>query len=151
MSKDRSLGMDPCTVSFSSDADFVVVGGSDKTVTLWTFEGFKIGTVCEREGWIWCCKVKPNQSLVAVGCQDGTISVHQIVFNTVHGLYNDRYVFRENMTDIVIQHLVSDQRARIKCRDHVKKIAVYKDRLAVQLAERLIIYELFHDDATDMV
>ncbi|KAJ3110764.1 hypothetical protein HDU96_006285 [Phlyctochytrium bullatum] len=61
-----------------------------------------------------------------------------------------KYAYRENMTDVVIQHLSTDQRARIKCRDYVKKIAVFKDRLAVQLPDRVIIYELFHDDATDM-
>lgn len=39
----------------------------------------------------------------------------------------------ENMTDVVVQHLVTEQRARIKCREYVKKIAVYRDRLAVQV------------------
>ena len=46
------------------------------------------------------------------------------------------------MTDVVVQHLVSEQRVRIKCRDYVRKIAVYRDRLAVQLPDRIIIYEL---------
>jgi intraflagellar transport protein 122 len=148
--KDRHLGYDPNSVSFFGNGDFVVIGGSDKKVTLWTSEGIKLGPVCERDSWVWCCKVKPKQNYVAVGCNDGTIALYQIVFNTVHGLYNDRYAYRENMTDVVIQHLSTDQRARIKCRDYVKKIAVYRDRLAVQLPDRVIIYELFHDDATDM-
>ncbi|KAJ3220794.1 hypothetical protein HK099_004014 [Clydaea vesicula] len=148
--KERHLGFDPCSVSFSYDTEYLVVGGSDKKVQLWTPEGIKIGLVCEKDQWIWCCKVKPKQNYVAVGCNDGTISIYQLVFNTVHGLFNDRYAFRENLTDVVIQHLVTDQRARIKCRDHVKKISVYKDRLAVQLPDRIIVYELFHDDATDM-
>ena len=29
------------------------------------------------------------------------------------------------MTDVIIQHLITDQKVRIKCRDYVKKIAVY--------------------------
>ncbi|KAJ3215015.1 hypothetical protein HDU67_000968 [Dinochytrium kinnereticum] len=148
--KDRHLGFDPTCVSFFSSGDFVALGGSDHKVTLWTAEGIRLGPICERESWVWCCKVKPRQNYVAVGCNDGTIALYQIVFNTVHGLYNDRYAYRENMTDVVIQHLSTDQRARIKCRDYVKKIAVFKDRLAVQLPDRVIIYELFHDDATDM-
>ncbi|KAJ3351285.1 hypothetical protein HDU83_009012 [Entophlyctis luteolus] len=148
--KERSLGYDPTCVSFFSSGDYVVVGGSDHKATLWTAEGIKLGLVCESDSWVWCCKVKPSQNYVAVGCNDGSISVHQIMFNTVHGLYNDRYAFRENMTDVVIQHLVTEQRARIKCRDYVKKIAIFRDRLAVQLSDRIIIYELFHDDATDM-
>ena len=54
------------------------------------------------------------------------------------------------MTDVIVQHLLTEKRVRIKCRDYVKKIAVYKDRLAVQLPDRVIIYELAHDDAFDM-
>jgi intraflagellar transport protein 122 len=50
-----------------------------------------------------------------------------------------------------VQHLITEQKVRIKCRDHVKKIAVYKDRLAVQLMEKVIIYELAHgEDPYDM-
>ena len=47
------------------------------------------------------------------------------------------------MTDVIIQHLLTDEKVRIKCRDLVKKIAIYKHRLAVQLAERIVIYELY--------
>ncbi|KAL2917328.1 hypothetical protein HK105_202992 [Polyrhizophydium stewartii] len=148
--KDRQLGFDPCSVSYFSSGEYLILGGSDRKVHLWTPDGIRIAPICERDGWIWSCRVRPKQNFIAVGSNDGTISVHQIVFNTVHGLYVDRYAFRQNMTDVVIQHLITDQRARIKCRDYVKKISVYKDRLAVQLPDRIIIYELFHDDAGDM-
>ena len=50
------------------------------------------------------------------------------------------------MTDVIIQHLVTEQKVRIKCRDYVKKIAVYKDRLAVQLSDKVVIYELLKDE-----
>lgn len=35
------------------------------------------------------------------------------------------------MTDVIIQHLLTEQKVRIKCRDLIKKIAIYKHRLAV--------------------
>lgn len=77
-----------------------------------------------------------------VGCQDGTLACYTLAFNTVHALYRERYAFRENMCDIIIQHLVSGQKVRIKCRDLVNKIAIYRNRLAVQLPERVVLYEL---------
>ena len=36
------------------------------------------------------------------------------------------------MTDVVVQHLISNETVTIKCRDLVKKIAIYKNRLAVR-------------------
>ena len=36
------------------------------------------------------------------------------------------------MTDVVVQHLLSNEVTRIKCRDLVKRIAIYRNRLAVR-------------------
>jgi len=84
--------------------------------------------------------------MIAVGTQLGTCSVYNIEFDTVHGIYNDRYAFRDTMTDVIIQHLITDQKVRIRTRDYVKKIAIYRDRLAVQLPDRILIYETSHSD-----
>lgn len=39
---------------------------------------------------------------------------------------------------------------RIKCKELVKKIAIYKNRLAIQLPEKILIYELYSEDSLDM-
>ena len=65
-----------------------------------------------------------------------------------------------------MQHLITDRKVRIKTRDYVKRIAVYKckhfaafllflnrffrARLAVQLPDRVLIYETTADDPQDM-
>ncbi|KAI8996741.1 hypothetical protein BC832DRAFT_598279 [Gaertneriomyces semiglobifer] len=148
--KERALGFDPCSVSFSENGEYLVLAGQDRKATLWTSDGIRLGLICERDNWIWSSKAQLKQNCVAIGCHDGTVAVYKIAFNTVHGLHNDRYAYRENMTDVVIQHLTTDQRARIRCRDYVKKIAVYKERLAVQLGDKIIVYELFNDGASDV-
>ncbi|CAH1783917.1 unnamed protein product [Owenia fusiformis] len=148
--KDRSLGYDPCCVSWFSKGEYVVIGGSDKQCCLHTKEGVKLGVIGEQNSWMWCCQAKPDSNYVAVGCQDGTIAYYQLIFSTVHGLYKDRYAYRDNMTDVIIQHLITEQKVRIKCRDLVKKIAIYRHRLAVQLPDKIVIYELYSDDAADM-
>ena len=135
VSKERVLGFDPCCVSYFSKGEYLMIGGSNKACILYTRDGVKLGSIGEQNSWVWCCAARPDSSFIVLGCQDGTIAYYQLIFSTVHGLYRERYAFRDNMTDVIIQHLLTDQKVRIKCRDLVKKIAIYKHRLAVQRAE----------------
>eukprot|EP00164_Ancoracysta_twista_P001588 GFYU01002082.1.p1 GENE.GFYU01002082.1~~GFYU01002082.1.p1 ORF type:complete len:1195 (-),score=419.63 GFYU01002082.1:77-3661(-) len=146
----RDLGYDPCSIGYFSNGEYLVVGGSNKKVSMYTKHGVYLTTIAEKDDWVWCCKPRPKQNYVALGCNDGTIAMCQLIFSTVHGLYQDRYAYRDYMTDVIVQHLMTEQKIRIRCRDYVKKIAVYRDRLAVQLPDRVIIYELTHDDQYDM-
>ncbi|KFW82962.1 Intraflagellar transport protein 122, partial [Manacus vitellinus] len=148
--KDRELSFDPCCVSYFTKGEYLLLGGSDRQVSLFTKDGVRLGTLGEQNSWVWACKVKPDSNYVAVGCQDGTISFYQLIFSTVHGLYKDRYAYRDSMTDVIVQHLITEQKVRIKGRELVKKIAIYKNRLAIQMPERILIYELYSDDSADM-
>ncbi|XP_077040819.1 intraflagellar transport protein 122 homolog isoform X2 [Agelaius phoeniceus] len=148
--KDRVLNFDPCCISYFTKGEYLLLGGSDRQVSLFTRDGVRLGTVGEQSSWVWTCKVKPDSNYVAVGCQDGTISFYQLIFSTVHGLYKDRYAYRDSMTDVIVQHLITEQKVRIKGRELVKKIAIYKNRLAIQMPEKILIYELYTDDSADM-
>lgn len=148
--KEHKLDFDPCCIDFFSNGDYFVLVGSGKKAQLWSREGIYLSDLGEREDWIWSVAVRPRQNNVVIGCNDGSVVMYQIVFSTVHGLYQDRYAYRDVMTDVIIQHLVTEQKVRIRCKDYVKKIAVYRDRLAVQLPDKVSIYEVSHDDPLDM-
>ncbi|NWZ31225.1 IF122 protein, partial [Asarcornis scutulata] len=148
--KDRALNFDPCCVSYFTKGEYILLGGSDKQVSLFTKDGVRLGTIGEQSSWVWTCKAKPDSNYVVIGCQDGTISFYQLIFSTVHGLYKDRYAYRDSMTDVIVQHLITEQKVRIKGRELVKKIAIYKNRLAIQMPEKILIYELYSDDSSDM-
>lgn len=87
-----------------------------RCVHLMTKEGIYLNKVTTRDSWAWVVKPRPKANYVAVGCEDGSIAMLQLVFATVHGLYGDRYVYRDLMTDVIIQHLITEQKVRIKCR-----------------------------------
>ncbi|XP_045784631.1 intraflagellar transport protein 122 homolog [Maniola jurtina] len=134
--KERNIGLS--AVSISILGALVLVGGVGGWAVL-TSEGVSILTTPLE--WVWSIAPSPTFNTMAVACQDGTLWCFQIVFNTVHGLYRERYAYRENMTDVIIQHLTTGNKVRIKCHDRVQKIAIYKHRLAVQLPERVVVYE----------
>ncbi|NWR56785.1 IF122 protein, partial [Bucorvus abyssinicus] len=148
--KDRMLNFDPCCLSYFTKGEYILLGGSDKQVSLFTKDGVRLGAIGEQSSWVWTCKAKPDSNYVVIGCQDGTISFYQLIFSTVHGLYKDRYAYRDSMTDVIVQHLITEQKVRIKGRELVKKIAIYKNRLAIQMPEKILIYELYSDDSSDM-
>ncbi|XP_043287356.1 intraflagellar transport protein 122 homolog isoform X2 [Venturia canescens] len=140
--RERATNFIPLKVTHFPEGQYILVCGSNEKCLLMTHEGIQLTTVGEPfSSWVWSCAVHPSSSHVAIGCQDGTIKYLELSWNVVHGLYGDRYAYRENMTDVIIQHLVTNQKVRIKCKDLVCRIAVYRDRLAVQLPERVIIYE----------
>ena len=64
-------------------------------------------------------------------------------------MYKELYAYRDLMTDVIVQQLETDQKVRIRCKDYVKKIAVYKDKLAVQLPDKLVIYQKIESDDPD--
>ena len=144
----QKLNYNPCDINYYStteegkEGSYLLVGGSNKKVSLMTVQGVKLADICERDSWIWTCTPRPYHNYIAVGTDDGNISMHQVLFTTVHAMYQERYAYRDNMTDVVVQHLVTDKKVKIKHKDYVEKVAVYKDRLAVQLADRVVIYEL---------
>uniref|UniRef100_A0A673IZY9 Intraflagellar transport protein 122 homolog n=1 Tax=Sinocyclocheilus rhinocerous TaxID=307959 RepID=A0A673IZY9_9TELE len=108
--KDRQLSFDPCCVSFFSKGEYIVMGGSDKQASLYTRDGVRLGTIGEQSSWVWTSRVKPDSNYVVLGCQDGTIAFFQLIFSTVHGLYKDRYAYRDSMTDVIVQHLITEQK-----------------------------------------
>jgi intraflagellar transport protein 122 len=148
--KERPLNHDACCITHYQGGDFLLIGGSNKKVSLFSREGVLLGTIADVDSLVWCVQSRPGQNHLAIGCDDGSLIFVHLVFNTVHGLYRERYAYRENMTDVVVKHLLTEQKVRIKCRDLVKKIAIYKSRLAVQLQERIVVYELHGSESSDM-
>lgn len=141
--KERNLGFDPLCLTYFPDGEFLAVAGCSKSVQLFTRDGVKLGMLGEEHGgWIWNVAIHPFGNAMVVACHDGSLVFYSLAFSTVHALYRERYAFRENLCDLIIQNLVSGQKVRIKCRDLIHKIAIYKNRLAVQLPERVVLYEL---------
>jgi intraflagellar transport protein 122 len=130
VAKDRHLGFDPCSIQYLDNGQYFLLAGSDRSVTLWTKEGVKLGQALsgpqKHSSWVWQAAPMPtitngtrgsqggSQSEVdtaaagfsfATACNDGHVSMHEVSFNTVHAFYQDKYAHRDYMTDVVVQDL----------------------------------------------
>jgi intraflagellar transport protein 122 len=75
-----------------------------------------LAEVGKRSSWVWAACARPKASAIACGCEDGSITMFNVTVGTVHALHGDRYAYREHMTDVVVQHLITEQKVRIRCR-----------------------------------
>jgi intraflagellar transport protein 122 len=144
--KERALGYDPCSLSFICDSSYILCGGSDCGVSLYTRDGHFLKLLTSTEDWVWAVRVRPAapgqpHQHFALGTNGGQVALFEATPNTVHGLHHDRYAHREDMTEVMIQHLITDEKVRIKARDYVKKISLFRGRLAIQLPDRVLIYQ----------
>ena len=110
----------------------------------------KLGEIGEMNDWIFSCACMLDKNKILGSTNQGELVVYDVDFLSVHDMYNERYAYRDLMTDVIIQHLITETRVKIRCRDYIKRISIYKDRLAVQLPEKLIIYSVSNEDHTDM-
>ncbi|KAF7635241.1 hypothetical protein Mgra_00005356 [Meloidogyne graminicola] len=101
--------------------------------------------MAQLDAWPWSMAVH-KQRCVVVGCVDGSLACYQLMLNTIHALHKDRYAFRENQTDVIIQQLQRQKSTRIRCSDLVRKVAIYNNRLAIQLSDRILIYRQITGD-----
>jgi intraflagellar transport protein 122 len=141
---------DPTVIQFYPSGEVFALGSSNGSVDLYTKDCIYIGPIQKYEDWVWGVSVNAPYNVVVSGTSKGALKAHQVVFPMVHGLYKDRYAYRDQLTDVIIQHLVTDTRVRIRCRDYVKKIALFKERLAVLLTDKIVLYGVSADDEFDM-
>lgn len=64
----------------------------------------------------------------ACASDDGVISVTKTVLNNVACFQTEVYAYRDNLTDIVISNLITDKKLKIKCKEAINLISIYKER-----------------------
>jgi intraflagellar transport protein 122 len=131
---------------------YVVVSGSNKHVQILSREGVKLATITSKpaDSWLWAADSYADDDTMVIGSHSGNVEYIKLNFNSVHSLYKDRYAYRENLTEVIVHHLVTDKKVRIKCKDMIHNLSLYRNKLAVQLLDRICVYESSSDDSVDI-
>ncbi|CAD5218534.1 unnamed protein product [Bursaphelenchus okinawaensis] len=141
---DKILTYDATLIEFFNNSQFLLLGGSNHAISIHTRDGAELGTLARADSWIWTAKARPNQPAnnvnIVMACTDGTLASYTLMFSTVHSLHKDLYAYRDMLTDVVVQQLGRQRCNRIRLNTLVCKVAIYHNRLAVQVTDRILVF-----------
>ncbi len=144
----KKLTADPISITLFKD-DYVLVGTNNREINFFSKEGIFIQTITEGiNSWVTCVRQFDKYSSIISCSNDGSIISHQITFQIVHGIYNDRYVYRKNLREIVIHDLISGTKSNIVTKRYIRKLAVFKDLVAALTNDKVLVHQISDDDNT---
>ena len=130
---DLDLGFDAQFIQNVQGYEFLITGGSNRQVNLYTKDGIFLGPICDKQtSWIKRAEFHPIENQLALCTHDGNLALVSIDFDFIYSVHRERYAFREKMTDVVIQHLRTDDKIRIKCHELVQNLSLNRNRLVVR-------------------
>lgn len=132
LTKEKALTFAPLSLEYFKNSDNLIITGINGEATIYTKDGVLIGSIYKDDHWIWSAKPSSDGNLVvseqylllkwfvnslfnflfpqAISTHNGNLVIVELTFCTVHSLYKDRYVYRVNMSDVVIQNLTSEEK-----------------------------------------
>ncbi|KAH7826426.1 putative intraflagellar transport protein 122 [Monocercomonoides exilis] len=148
----RKVDGDPCCIEPFQGGEFWILGGSNKEAWLMSKDGVKLAKVGESSEWIFSIAARGKSDVLAMSTGKGKIAIIDCMFETVHGLYQDIYAYRDLMTYVMVQSLTNiSQMVRINCNDYVQKLAVYRGRLAIQIPKKILVADIADDFESGML
>ena len=144
LGREISLGFDPTSLSFwNGPEEYILIGGSNSALGLYTKEGVFVKELVSRSGWVWAGVHQAGTHQIALGTSDGSVSLHEVIFDTVHALHGQHYALRTSMTSVLITDLITEEKTTVPVRAPISKLALYNNRLAVQVPDGIAVFELY--------
>ena len=150
---ERNIKYYPCCMNVADNGSknqYLLVSGSSKKLCLYSKDGVQLSELVGKDSWILSHTPQKYGDKIMVGTHGGAMEIFEMNFDSVHTFYQEKYAYRENLTDIVIHHLAGDRKVRIKCKDIIRAISLYKNKLAVQLSDKVCVYESNAEEDMDM-
>ena len=137
---ERHIPCNPISINFHHSGEYFVMTGTDKKISLYSRDLGYLTELNTMGDWSWSTKFRPKSQELAITTNSGLISVQQLAKKNIFSSYRELYARRDNFTDVIIENIAMNQKLRVKCKELVKRISIFKDKLAVLQNERLLIY-----------
>jgi WD40 repeat protein len=100
---ERKSQMEIYTMAWFTSGDYLMAGGSGNLVCIYSREGIYLAKIAEVSDWVWGLNIQPKSNRIAVGTNSGEIKVYELSMIDPFSVSHNRYAFRSNLTDLVIQ------------------------------------------------
>ena len=142
------LNADPISISIFKN-DYVLIGTNNREINLFTKEGIFIREIKQNfNSWVTNVVNFDKYAIIISSSNDGSLISHQIHFNIIHGIYNDKYVYRRNLREIYIHNLITNEIQTIGTKNYIHKLAVFKDLVAYESNNKIFVHQISDDDNT---
>lgn len=118
--------------------------------SLFSKEGVLLADLIARDAWTWSHSYNSSNGQLLIGSEEGVVESYSVKYGPVESLCRERFAYRENLTEVIIQNLVTQKKVRIKCKDLVHSIALHQNKVAIQLSDKVCVYECEAGDEADM-
>ena len=144
----KKLTADPISISLYKD-DYVLVGTNNREINFFSKEGIFVNTITQGiNSWVTSIRNFDKYSSIISTSNDGSIICHQVTFQVVHGIYNEKYVYRKNLREIIVHNLFTGEKKFIETKRYIKKLAIFKDLVAYLTTDKVLVHQISDDDNT---
>ena len=128
------------SIDWFMTGEYFIAGGSSSTVYVFSRDGYLLQEIECGMNWVWAVKFENNAQ--AFGCAGSNGQVKLMAFDRKMpvAVFEDKVALRVGMTELVIRDVNSDQKAKLKCKELIKNVAIYYDILAVHTSTKVLLY-----------
>lgn len=127
-------------IEWFPNSEYFLAVGSSNFISVFSREGVLLQEIDSGYEWLWTVSMDLRGSLFTVGSNKGEIKVYSVNFPNPQAIYGSRFANRVGFTDVLIRDLVSDSKAKFKCKELIKNISLYKDMMAIHSTTRVLLF-----------
>ncbi|KAL8449041.1 hypothetical protein Emed_003393 [Eimeria media] len=138
-----TLSGEPLNIAFSPGGEYFLLATVGDAVSLWSREGNPLHAFSSLDAKVetTACSFHPSGQRLAFANRHGHLGLAQLRLPVVHGLHRQLYARRTSLREVTLRNLITEETTVIRFDELVHKVAVYRQLLAVQLVQCIVILQ----------